>query len=304
MNNKKSTLVRGHRNSIGWGLIQLIPNAFILLLILLCDFSTANAADHTKESALINQYSQVASKKEGTLIIHLNNKKDLSFKSDLKESDARTDFTLLDYDSTADAVMIEQDGYESIEFFLIGLKDGKKTVVVGPVNWSLDHEHFIATGEMPKGDSTQDAYQLGKCSGGVCKVETPAPGKVTSFRWTRKDRAELTFQTQSISNCSIQKEKLVCTGKSAASVPVKANELEITEAMGKSAFVKMAILGIEKDAPGYKCEPLSGWYQVAHPGEATTFQASTSCSNHELHFLVDVSGPKGQADTIRVHSGD
>jgi hypothetical protein len=66
----------------------------------------------------------------------------------------------------------------------------------------------------------------------------------------------------------------------------------------------MAILGIEKDAPGYKCEPLSGWYQVAHPGEATTFQASTSCSNHELHFLVDVSGPKGQADTIRVHSGD
>jgi hypothetical protein len=193
---------------------------FLLILILFALNAYAGPTSEPEKS-LVAHYSTVFSLDKDILTIHFENKKQISFVTNVKDAGENTrDYTLLDYNDVAGVATLKTVGYEWERYDLISTKDGKQIKIPGVPVWSPNWHQFVAFGDVIDEDadtiSDDSVYHSGSCENGMCTVTPLKGGKVIQANWKSEKFVELTFQKTEVAPCTIEKGKLDCSSKKQA----------------------------------------------------------------------------------------
>jgi len=192
---------------------KLIPS---VLLLLLNPFANAESGK-SKADYLAKEYSDVFTVKKDELVIHLKNKKELSFKTAHEQGEMNSEVTLLDYIDVSEVAILKKQGYEWINYSVISTVDGTETKTAGVPVWAPDWQQFIAPGYLPADDGEKAVYQYGRCDKGACKILSETEEKVVGVKWVGNERVDLNIEKVEFDTCAVNpahtKNKILCSDR-------------------------------------------------------------------------------------------
>lgn len=186
-------------------------NFFILVLFFSGNFysSLSFSFELEKDARIIKYYSEIFEDKDDTLTITFDNKKSKSFVT--KYSPHNIDYVvesykLLEYAVAQNHVVIkksvdeEKAQPELVSYWLISLKQGKETELIGEPVWNNTQNKFVSI--------ASGSYQAGYCDHQKCTLLPKVEGKYMSASWSNED--ELILSKEVNTSCVFKNKKMTC----------------------------------------------------------------------------------------------